>query len=206
MPVNFSKNISLGLQPQDKSSRNSLFEVGLLVIICVLFFWFVVLPKKAEVAQKNAALTKALAQQTLVDGELSTLQNLIASLPSNADNLTQLSQAMPLDGNTVRLQLLVQNLAESVGVTVGSISISGSPNGVAAGNTSLLANPYGVTRSVQALNGSLYVSGSFNQLLALLKKFEQSGRLIDVGSIAITQGSVGSLNMSVTFKAYYFAP
>jgi hypothetical protein len=91
-------------------------------------------------------------------------------------------------------------------VTVGNLDISGSPNGVVVGDTALLANPYGATRSLQTMDGSLYVIGSFDQLQALLKKLEISGRLIDVSSLAIEQGTAGNLNMTVTFKAYYLAP
>jgi len=206
MPVNFSKNINMGVKLQAKSSRNSLFEVGLLVIICVLFVWFILLPKKAEVDKKDGDLAKVQAQQADIHGQLATLQNLIGNLPANTGNISNLDQAIPLDGNTVRLQLLIQSIAQSAGVTVGNINISGNPNGEVVGDPALSANPYAVQRNLQTMDGTIYVIGTFNQLEVLLKKFENSGRLIDVGSLAIGQGSEGNLNMTVTFKAYYFAP
>lgn len=206
MPVNFTKNISMSIQSQAKSARNPLFEAGLLIIVCVLFVWFLILPKQAETDQKSGDLAKVQAQQGQTKGQLTKLQSLIKSLPSNSQNITMLDQALPLDGNTVRLQLLIQSLAQSVGVTVGNINISGNPKGVVAGDKTLLANPFGVTRTVQTLDGSIYLIGSFNQLQALLEKFESSGRLIDVDSLAINQGSAGNLNMTVTFKTYYLAP
>jgi len=91
-------------------------------------------------------------------------------------------------------------------VTVGNINISSSPGGMVAGNTAVLANPYAAKRSLQTINGTIYVIGSFNQLQALLEKLETSGRLIDVNTLAIDQGSAGNLDMSLTFKAYYLAP
>jgi Tfp pilus assembly protein PilO len=206
MAVNFSKNISMNAPPHGKPSRNSLFEVGLLVIICVLFVWFVLLPKNAEVNKKSGDLDNIQQQQKDLDSKLTTLQTLIGSLPSNSQNIAILDQAIPLDGNAIRLQLLIQYLADSVGVTVGNLTVSAGPNGMVAGNAALSANPYGVKRSLQTMTGSLYVIGSFNQLQALLKKLESSGRLIDVDTLAIDQGSAGNLNMAVTFKAYYLGP
>ncbi len=206
MPINFPKNISMSTQPHGRFSRNSLFEVGLLVIICILFVWFILLPKKAEVDQKNADLAKVQDQENKIASQLTTLQSLINSLPSNSQNIVTLDQVMPLDGNAIRLQLLIQSLAGSVGVTVGSLNVSPAPGGMITGNAALLANPYGVTRSLQTMNGSLYVIGSFGQLQALLKKLENSGRLIDVDTMEIGQGIIGNLTMTLTFKAYYLAP
>jgi Tfp pilus assembly protein PilO len=117
-----------------------------------------------------------------------------------------LDQAIPLNSNTIRLQLLIQSLAQSVGVAVGDINVTGDPSGVVAGDMALLANPYGVSRSVKTMSGTISVSGSFDQLQTFLKKLENSGRLIDVDSLAIDQGSSDGLNLKLTFKAYYLAP
>jgi Tfp pilus assembly protein PilO len=207
MPVNFSTNISMGGQPLSKSSRNSMFEVGLLLIICLLFSWFILLPKRAEVAQKQSNLETVKKQGDNTSKQLATLQSLVNSLPSDSQNIAELDQALPLDGSTIRLQLLIQNLAQSVGVTVGNISVSGNPSGEVSGNTALLANPYGASRTVQTMDGTLDVVGSFQQLQSLLQKLENSGRLIDMDSMTINQGSSpGNLDMNLTFKAYYFAP
>jgi Tfp pilus assembly protein PilO len=197
----------MSVQPLNKTSRNSLFEVGLLIVICALFGWFILLPKRAEVVQKQDNLNNIESQASSTAAQLATLQSLIGSLPSNAQNIADLDQALPLDGSTVRLQLLVQSLADSVGVTLGNISISGNSGGEVSGDTALLSDPYGVARTVQTLDGTVYAIGSFDQLQEFLKKLENSGRLIDVDSMTIEQGSSpGNLNMALTFKAYYFAP
>lgn len=206
MPDNLSKNTSIFTRPQGNSSRNSLFEVGLLVIICVLFVWFVLLPKKAAVDLKNGDLAKVRQREKQTAGQLAKLQSLIGSLPSNSQNVANLDKAIPLDGNVVRLRLLIQSITQSVGVTVGDINVSGNANGVVAGDTALLANPYGVSRSLKIMDGTIYVMGSFDQLQALLKKLENSGRLIDISALTIDQGSEGSLNMTLGIKAYYLAP
>lgn len=206
MPVNFSNNFSMLTRPQDKTSRNSLFEVGLLVIICVLFVWFIILPKKSSVDIKKDSLSKLIVEEGQISDKQAKLQTLLGSLESDVQDVNYLDQAIPLDGNTVRLRLLVQNMADSVGVTVGSINISGGSGTLMAGDKALLADPYGAGRKAQILSGTLNVLGSFDQLQVLLKKLENSGRLIDVSDLAIDQGSGGSLSMTLSFKSYYFAP
>jgi Tfp pilus assembly protein PilO len=205
MPINFTKNTGIGAIPQKQSSRNSLFEVGLLIVICVLFAWFIILPKRADLSQKNDDLAKLQQQQIQTDNQLAKLKTLVASLSSNSQNIAEMDQAIPLSGNVVRLQLLVQSLADSVGVTVGNINIAGDPTGLVSVDPALKADPYSVARTVKTMNGTLAVSGSFEQLETLLKKLESSGRLIDVTSMTIAQGDLGALSMSLEFKAYYFA-
>jgi Tfp pilus assembly protein PilO len=206
MAVDFSKKISLNSDSQSKPYRNALVEVTLLVVICGLFYWFVILPKQNEIGIKNSQLTQVQAEETQVSGNLATLQNLVKNLKSDSQNISQLDQTIPLDGNVVRLQLLIQSLAGSAGVTVGNISISGQPNTAVAGDTALLANPYGVSRTLRTLSGTVFVVGSFSQLQNFLQQIEASGRLMDVTNLTISQDSQGQLNMQVTLNAYYLAP
>jgi len=206
MAIDFSKKPGFNSEPQSNSYRNALVEVVLLVVICGLFYWFVILPKQEEVAAKNSQLTQVLGEGTKVSGNLVTLQNLVKSLKSDSQNISRLDQAMPLDGNVVRLQLLIQSLAGSAGVTVGNISISGQPNTAVAGDKALLANPYGVSRSLRVLSGTVFVIGSFSQLQNFLQQIETSGRLMDVTNLTISQDSQGQLNMQITLNAYYLAP
>lgn len=164
------------------------------------------MPKQSDVGQKKDTLAKVELEQNQMAGKLAALQSLISSLESNSQNVAKLDQALPLDGNVIRLRLLVQSLADSVGVTVGDINVSAQSGGLAAGNKALLADPYLAPRTLQTLSGTIYVIGSFNQLQSLLKKIETSGRLIDITTLAIDQGTTDKLNMRLTFKAYYLAP
>ncbi|HVY67435.1 MAG TPA: hypothetical protein VHA30_00855 [Patescibacteria group bacterium] len=201
-----TKSINIGLPPQIKSSRNALVELVLLIIIAVLFLWFVVLPKKSAVDAKNQTLQDYTQKAGQVEQQMQTLKNLVGELHSNTAAVAKLDEAIPLSGNPTEVQMLVQSLADSAGVSVGDINVSGKSDAVVAGDASLLASPYAAGRSLQELNGSVYVTGSFAQLLAFLQKIESSGRLMSVYSLTVTTADNNSLSMRLSFTAYYFAP
>lgn len=206
MNLAMPKNINIGLPQKIKASRNFIVEIVLLLVFCVLFFWFLVLPKKAEVSAKQDVLEQTLSQQQLADTQLGTLKQLILNLNSHKDEVASLDEAIPLKGNVLELQILMENLANSAGVTVGDISLNASQNGIVAGNTSLLANPYASARSLLQITGSVYVFGNFPQLEAFMKKLENSGRIFDVSSFEVSSGQANNLSLRMSLKAYYFAP
>jgi len=207
MDANLSKNLNLGLPPQIKNARNSLVELVLLVVVCALFGWFVVLPKKAEVEAKKADLATIQGQESKMADKLAKLKTLVQTLQSSSLQTADLDQALPLDGKITRLKILIDSLANSSGVTVGDVSVSSSKaDSVVAGDKGLLANPYGAARTLQKLSGSVYVIGTFDQLKAFLQKLETSARLLDVTELSMDGASDGSLNLKLTISAYYLAP
>ena len=189
-----------------KSAQNALVEVVLLIVVCGLFTWFIILPKKAEISAKNASLAKVVEQESTVSGDLAKLQSMIQTLNSSSNQVADLDQALPLDGNTVNLQILINSLAQSVGVAVTDVEVSGQPNTVVAGDKALLSDPYGATRTLQTLAGNLSVTGSFAQLQAFLQKLETSARLIDVTDLEMDAAAGGNLSLRLGINAYYLAP
>ena len=194
------------MRNQSSASRNTLFEVGLLLVICALFVWFVILPKRADLDQKQSAYDAVSVQEQGVSAKVAGLNAMIQKLQSSSGQTAQLDQALPLDGDIIKPRLLVQKLADDSGVTVGSIDVAGVSGSVAAGDTNLLKDPFGQTRTPKTLGVSVYVLGSFNQLMAFLRAIEQSGRLMNVSAVAVAQDSQGALNMKLTMGMYYLAP
>ena len=140
-------------------------------------------------------------------GRLADLKVMIANLKSSPDKIVKLDQALPLDGNVVRLKILIDAISAGSGVVVGDISVSSSKaDAVVAGDKALLANPFGTTRTLQKLTGSIYVIGTFPQLKAFMEKLEASGRLVDVSDVSIDGASAGNLNLRLAFTSYYLAP
>ena len=205
MNVNFSKNSGTGLQPLGRSSHNPLIEATLLIIVCVLFAWFIILPKKADRDQKQRELAVVQDEQSQTADKLATLKSLIESLKAHQDQIVILDEALPLSAKIINAQLLIEELAKSVSVTVGDISISGDSTAVVAGDKTLLADFYGASRSLHKLSGSVYVIGTFSQLEAFLQKLETSGRLMDITEFSIDSGLGGNLNLKMTINVYYFA-
>lgn len=206
MDINFPKSTNLGLPGQMKPYRNPLIEITLLVIVSVLLGWFLILPKRAEIAAARVQLASVESEESQTAGKLANLQKLVQTLESSQAQIKDLDQALPLDGNILKLRFLIESLAQSVGVAIGDVSIAGKGEIITSGNKALLADYFGPNRSLQKLSGSVYVVGSFDQLKAFLQKLETSGRLIDITDLTIDSGTPGSLNLRLTINSYYMAP
>ena len=194
------------MPPQIKNYRNYLVEAVMLIVASALFFWFIILPKQASIAEKNETLAKVQDEESKMAGSLSKLQEMVKQLETSKSKISELDQAIPLDGNIPRFQMLLETLANSVGLTVGSISVTGNSNGAWAGDKQLLADPFGAKRTVQKLSGSIYVIGTYDQLKTFLNKFETNGRMINISSMNMDAAPDNALNLKVSFDAYYLAP
>jgi Tfp pilus assembly protein PilO len=206
MDINLSKNINMGLPPQMPSARNFLLEVALFAVVCGLFFWFIVLPKQAIVSAKNEELSQYLEAQSKTAGDLQTFKRLVGELKSHPNDIKKLDDAIPLAGKATYLQMLIETLANSSGVTIGSINVAGKNDAVAAGDTQLINNPFKASRSLQKLSGTVYVIGTLPQLMAFLKKVETSGRVMQISSISVGPAQDNNLSLNVSLDAFYFAP
>ncbi len=206
MPLEMPKNINISLPPQMQTSRNSLFEVVLLVVACGLFSWFLIFPKKAQVAIKEANLEKYKTEQSKMASNLDNLDRLIKQLKNSSQEVKKLDDALPLNGKTINLRLLMEKLAADSGVVLGDVSVAGKSGDVVAGNTQLLQAPFAVDRTLQKLVGSVFVIGNFTQLEAFLKKVEGTGRIIQVTSAEISSAQSNALSLQLGIEAYYFAP
>lgn len=200
------KNINFNPSVPAKSARWFWFEMFLLLAVCGLFYWFVVLPKRSALADKQSQLTQLQDQQKQMETSLATFKNLVKDLDSHSKEVSDLDYALPLDGRVTELQILLESMAKTVGVTIGDISVNPQNDEIWAGNTALLADPYSAQRSLKKLSGTVYVLGSFDQLEAFLQKLETSARIIDVSSLNIDSGPAGSLGLRLTVSAYYLAP
>lgn len=206
MDIGLQKNINIGLNSKSSIPNNPVVEIVLMVVIGALFFWFIVLPKQSAVGLQKTQMEALNTQESETSANLATLKALITQLNSDKQDVNYLDQAIPLSGNTIDLQLLVQHLADMSQVTVGSLSVTGGGTGAVAGNKILLSNPYGAARTLQKLSGTVVVQGTFIQLKTFLQTLETSGRILDISSLSIDPGSQGNLNLRVVFSAYYLAP
>lgn len=200
------KNISIGMPKRASSSRVPLFEVGLLIIVCALFYWFIILPKSAALDAKQAELGKLQEESGKIADSLEKFKALAQNVESHPKEISDLDYALPLDGKITHLQTLIETLAQSVGVTIGDITITSKGDNDWAGDKALLADPFGATRALQQLSGTVYVLGNLDQLTAFLQKLENSGRIIDVSALAVDPGPAGSLGLRLTVDGYYLSP
>ncbi|MFA5991441.1 MAG: hypothetical protein WC794_04310 [Candidatus Doudnabacteria bacterium] len=206
MNVSFPKNINLNISAQSKSFRNPMIEVVLLLIACGLFYWFMIMPKSAEITKQKAILSQTQADEKKIAGTVAELKKMVAKLSVNPKEIANLEEAMPLNGNVLRFRMLLENLSQSVGLSVSAVSVSNNSDEPWAGNKELLANPFGVPRSIQRLNATISVIGTYGQIVAFLDKLQTNGRVINVSSVNISSSENDNISIMLNLDSYYLAP
>ena len=206
MNTNLTETLGPDFSNKIKSSRNLSIEIVLFIIVSILFFWFIVLPKKAVVQTQQDNLDTLQAQESKMANALSQLNKMVSDLNSHRNDVADLDYALPLGERVNSLQQLIQTLADSVNVSVVNIQVADKTDVVVAGDKNLLKDQFGATRTLQVLSGSVSVVGTFSQLEAFLQKIENSGRIMDINSLGIDSGSNGNLSLKITLNSYYLAP
>lgn len=206
MNVSLPKNISINFSPQSKSFRNPMVEVVLLLIACGLFYWFMIMPKNAEIGKQKEVLSQAQEEKEKISSTVNDLKKMVAKLSSNSKEITDLDEAMPLSAKALRLKVLLENLSQSVGLTVSNVNVAYNSSAPWAGDKELLASPYSPPRSVQRLSGSVSVVGTYSQIVAFIEKIEKSGRVININSVSIDSSENGNLNIMLALDAFYLGP
>ncbi len=206
MNVTLPKNINLNLSPQMRTSRNPIMECVLLLVVCGLFYWFMISPKMAQINEQKTVLAQAETDKSKISGTVEDLRKLIDKVSSHSQEVSYLNEAMPLDAKVLRLRMLLEKLGESVGVSVSNVNVTGQTDAPWAGDKAVLDNPYAIPRTVQRLNGTVSAVGTYGQIISFLEKIESSGRVINVNSMSIDSSAGGNLNIMLTFDAYYLAP
>ncbi len=207
MSVNLPKNINLSVPPQIRNYQNYIIEIVLLAVAAALFYFFLITPLQAKISLKQDNLAKIQAEEAKISDSLSKLQKMIREMKSHPQEIAELDQAIPLDGKTPKLQMLLEKLASSLGVTVGNINISTGAGGeVWAGNKTVLENPYGAARTPKKMAGSIYVIGNYDQLRSFLEKLESNGRVFNITEFSLSGGENGNLNLNLSFEVSYLTP
>ena len=199
-----TKNITV--TPVVKSSTNNVMALAVVLIVAsCLFFWFFILPKKTELKIQQDQRNSVSNQEQGFADQVKKLKALVVELKNHQQENDKLDRALPLNAKTFDLEALIRNLANSVNVTIGDISITAKSGFVIAGDTSLLKNPYQIVRVLQKTPGSVSVSGTFSQLEEFLKKVESSSRILEISDLEISSGQNGQLQLKLGLNAYYLA-
>lgn len=206
MNVSLPKNINFNFSNQPKSFRNPMIEVVLLLVVCGLFYWFMIMPKNVEIDKQNEVLTQAKDEKDKISSTVNDLKRMAALLSANTREIANLDEAMPLDAKALRLRMLLENLSQSVGLSISNVNIAFNSDSPWAGDKSVLADPYSVPRSVQRLSGTVSVVGTYSQIVALIEKIETSGRVININSLAIDTAENQNLNVILALDAFYLGP
>jgi len=190
--------------PIGATSRHTVFEVLLLIIIIALFYWFIVKPKQTELAGLNTQYQQLSDQEAKLEANKQKLTDAIADMANHPDAVAALDEALPLDNRVTKLYIVLESLTKSSVMTVGDINVAFPNSSPMAGDRTLLANPYSAKRTLQKLSTGLDVVGTFDQFQGLLKKIESSGRLINVTGIDIKSSTGVLLDFKLSLESYYY--
>ncbi len=189
-----------------KPYRFSIVETFLLIVVIGLFSWFILLPKKAAVQTRENELKDLVNQQQSIASKVSTLKGLIAQLESHQKQVSYLDEALPLEGRTSKLQILLNSITASAGVTVGDMNIMSDSEQVFATNTDTAQESFKASRSLKKLTANVYVIGTYEQLKAFLEKVEETGRILDIVSLDLGASQDNQLDLRLVVTSYYYAP
>lgn len=186
-------------------SSGSMFQLIVLVMVAVIFYWFIVGPKRQEIKEQRRQITSLQEKSAELSKQLATLDTLVKQLKRNGPEIAKLDESLPLHGRTTWLHLLTEQLVTSSGLTLGSLSVSNVEDDFIAGNRELMQNPFKAKRQVKKVSANLGVSGTVAQFEAFLKKLENNARIIDVKVLEISGAQDQLVDFKLTFDAYYFA-
>jgi Tfp pilus assembly protein PilO len=208
--------IQIPKQISSKTAMTSFKKAGhrapsgfiLVIVVIGLLSWFMVVPKYSEYKKLSSNSQKIQDEKDTLDSNLKTLENLVSILKNSKSEVEKLDEALPLRDSNVRLQQFLQDLANSSGVTVGSIGLSEQSSEPDSGDKALLNKPFSIPRSLQKVSANIYIIGTFEQLQAFLEKLETSGRIIDASSVSISANPDGNglLDLRMLVDLYYFGP
>ena len=189
-----------------KSRKTSLVEVVLLIVVIVLFFLFVVQPKRTAIHTQESRLEQSNNQKQKIAGQIAVLRNLVEQLNGHQKEIGYLDEALPFEGRTTKLQILLNDLTASSGVTVGDINITSENDQIYAADKGAIEEPFKAKRSLKKLTANVYVMGTYEQLKTFLEKIETSGRIIDITSLEISGSQDDKLDLRSIMTSHYYAP
>lgn len=207
MEINFAKQIPRPLViPASLRQRGSLFELLILVVVGILFFWFIISPKNSELSNQKSLVESLSAESAKLSDQQKELDSLIRQLDASSKDISKLDESLPLHPRTTWMYLLVESLVQSSGMAIGGLSVSNQEADIMAGNTALLAEPFSAQRVLKRVAVNLSVSGTFSQFQSFLEKVENSGRIFDIKTLDISSSSNELLDFRLSLDAYYFTP
>ncbi len=204
LPKSSAKESATSVEVRSFKSTN--IQILAVLIFIALFFWFMIKPKRAELAEKRAELAVLVKERGTIQAQTASLKGLIAKMGKFPAELAMLDEALPLDSRRTKVQILVQNLANESGVTVGDVAVTAKEEQVYGNDQKIITDPFYAKRTLKTLSCNVNAYGDFFQLKSFLQKIENSGRLMDITGMDMTPSGKGQLGLRINFKTYYFAP
>lgn len=186
-----------------KSLGSPVIQGVLVLIVLILFSWFIFRPRLAQFNESRAEVNAAKQQLDKIESDQRELNRLVNELRSSPDEVAILDEALPLSGRISKVNVLLDNLVRSSGMTLAVISADDTQKIISAGDKSILQNPYQPGRTLHTITISTSITGTMEQLKNLLQLMETNGRVLDVESLQIMGGDPVT-KFRLTVKAYAY--
>ena len=205
------KDVALRKRQQIDSSKRTMFIFVAVAALVVSFFlvqqlWF----QGLVISQKQATVNTINANLKAVDGLKDNIRLLdtneaLSSVKSSDDSsaVQAVLDALPTEPNADALgaSLQVMFVGAIDGLTIESLSVTDPSDEGALTASGSDSEPESNDPNL-GIGFSMSVSGSAEQLKALLARFERSIRVIKIDSLSV-EASKDSLTMDIEGRAYY---
>ncbi len=186
-----------------KESGNPIFQAVLILIVLVLFSWFILKPWLSKTLDTRSQLKSAQQQLDALESDQRELNRLVNELRSSPDEIALVDEALPLNGRVSKVNVLLDNLVRTSGMTLSILASEETKNIVSAADKAMLENPYQPGRVLHTVTVSAAISGTMEQLKNFLQLMETNGRVLDVSSLQIIGGEPIT-KFQITVKAYAY--
>lgn len=151
--------------------RQVLIAAGVGVLITVVFFFLLLLPKLNQISETQDDIDQARRAETELTADLNRLREVQRDAPETRARLARVADLLPSSPELPSFIRLLQQAADREGIDLQSIAPS---------------PPGELDQNVQQMTVSVLIEGSFRRTEGFLARLENLDRLIEVTSVAIT--------------------
>lgn len=184
---------------------NPIIQAALLLIVFVLFTWFILKPKLSKSMEQRTNLKAAQAQLDGIKSDKQKLSQLVSELRNSEEDVAKVDEALPLNGRVSKVYVMLDEYVRTAGMTLTLISADDTSKSIAAGDKSLLANPFQEGRQLHTITLTTTVTGNMEQFKNLLQLIETSGRVLNIDSVEVI-GDDSVTKFIISVKAYAYEP
>ena len=182
---------------------NPIIQAVLVLLALVLFSWFVLKPWITKALDSRSQLSTAQKQLTATEADQRELTRLVNELRSSPDEVALVDEALPLSGRVSKVNVLLDNLVRTSGMTISVLSAQDTKDIISAGDKKMLESPYQPGRVLHTITVTASITGTMEQLRNFLQLVETNGRVLDVASLKIIGGEPIT-KFQITVKAYAY--
>jgi Tfp pilus assembly protein PilO len=194
--------VSARLASLPKAAQVALIA-SLLLLVLLMGYFTLISPKRSSAASLKQQVT--VVQGQINANRSSAFQQALPAVRSAS--VFSLTQAMPNNLDTPDVILELNSLAQESGISFDQIT----PQGASTAATTTMVDPF-ATEPIQAtFTGSYYNLLTFLQRVRNLVRVQNgklftAGRLFDVSSVALAEGTAGWPQVSATVTINEFVP